>query len=499
MMIYKKEEKRYIFISFVLSVFVVIYTDYISVSSYGALVSFIMFFCVIILMFISFRKSLVIYLVMLFVLPSFPRQILDIYTAEGDFFSFQFNSIKYIKYLGFTLTQWLFAFFFIFSVRKLKKYKENMLFGEVKNIYNINIALLFLLIVGAMFSVLYGNDNNMREVLSDLKYPIMMLMGLLVGYNYYDSIADKEKILKDLESVLIVMVLVYGFNVILFSIKDRLSHFSVANYVTYPLISYVVLLILIFLKKNIKYSKVFYYTLLLASILSSIPGGRGSVIQFAALLIVYMYYIKKYNNDNRVLYKVIIYVPIIVSVLYYVIVNNEALYSYLSYKSLFFTYEIISGNYSQSPSVRLYEFREIVMSLIDSLYGLFIGWGAGGYFTYKHVSPSLILTVSDYSLEDIIRGMFYKPHTFVNYWLLKSGIIGLALYLLIHYQGLKIIKNIMNHNNNYILISYFAVSSIVVGVMQSYWQVEYLVFYLLIFVVLFLYEKNAEYKNIANN
>ena len=103
----------------------------------------------------------------------------------------------------------------------------------------------------------------------------------------------------------------------------------------------------------------------------------------------------------------------------------------------------------ESQPVRIYEFKNILAENYDlGILGLFFGKGAGGYFTYTHYSAPLQLGLNAYSENQLNQGIFFSPHTFINYWLLKGGIAGLVWYLVgIIYAFVIILRSYFNNTN----------------------------------------------------
>ena len=120
--------------------------------------------------------------------------------------------------------------------------------------------------------------------------------------------------------------------------------------------------------------------------------------------------------------------------------------------------------------MRFIELKNILSYQWNNLGALFWGRGLGGYFTFVEFSPPHSLEVNDFSIDQISTNLYYKPHHFVNFLLLKGGFIGLFIYLLFSFKfiglGLKLIKS--GSNNDRIFGSYLFFFSLYC--LNMYWQ-----------------------------
>lgn len=79
-----------------------------------------------------------------------------------------------------------------------------------------------------------------------------------------------------------------------------------------------------------------------------------------------------------------------------------------------------------SLGVRISQLQNILIGLKENYLFLLLGKGAGSYFQYTINIPEFV--VGTHPHQQVVTGQF-QPHFFVNFLLLKSGVIGLILYI----------------------------------------------------------------------
>lgn len=484
--------------------FVVVYTDYLAYQASGKIISIALAGVILAASLVDVRAGLYAALLVMFSMPTFPRDILDIYTELQLTKDIEFHSIKYLSIAGFTLAQWVFVG--LFGVAFIRFLLRG---GRISNAYaSRDVSLLFMLstilLIGSTCSAIAGQEWNLREFIGDFRFPLLFTFGLFIGWAYTDSLRAPEAAVDQFLRFLALLVLVSGIKSIFFLIDDALAEtfrlgFANPNYVTFPF-----LISLVIARKEIGISRPLYYTLLGLGSFSIIPEGRGAIVIYiiivalAAALVV----INEKAKAPRFLLSMAGIAVCFVLALSVVIASNERFRDYMAGKALFFTEELIKGEYSASPTVRIYEFENIMVENYESIVGLFWGKGAGAYFEYEHFPLSFDLGISDYSAEELDSDRYYHPHLPINFWLLKGGILGLGLYTLVFYRMFAAGRRSLMHDSRGTpaaekLFHYFIVLSAPIGFIQSYWQPEYIFYFAIILMIFFVQVEKVRGENAA--
>jgi hypothetical protein len=107
---------------------------------------------------------------------------------------------------------------------------------------------------------------------------------------------------------------------------------------------------------------------------------------------------------------------------------NMDAFQFLMYKIRFFTTEIWSSKISSSPSIRIFEYKNIVHEISSNFLCLIFGNGFGGSFNMNKFVPDVELSSAAFSYDQLNSGIFFRPHTFINFCLLKGGLSFLIMY-----------------------------------------------------------------------
>ena len=479
--------------------FAVVYTDYLAYQAVGKIVSFALAGLIVATALLSFRKGLYAALLVMFSLPTFPRDILDIYTELLVSRSIEFNSIKFVSVAGFTLAQWVFVGLFgIAIVRFLLRG------GRISSRFaSQSVALMFMLstvlLLGTAIATFAGQTWNPREFIGDFRFPMLFTFGIFIGWAYIDSVRAPEVAVEQFVKFLVLLVMVSGIKSIFFLVDDTLAEtfrlgFANPNYVTFPF-----LISLIILRKEIGISRSLYYALLALGAVSIIPEGRGAIIIYVIIMALAAALVAANERAKvpRFLLSMAGVVVLFVLALSVVTISNERFQDYLAGKALFFTEELVQGEYSASPTVRIYEFKNIMAENYESIVGLLWGKGAGGYFQYEHYPLSFALGISDYSEKELDSERYYHPHLPINFWLLKGGIVALGLYTLVYCRMFIAGKWSLAHDARETpaaekLFYYFIVLSAPIGFIQSYWQPEYSFYFAIILMIFFVHVEKVQ-------
>ncbi len=177
-----------------------------------------------------------------------------------------------------------------------------------------------------------------------------------------------------------------------------------------------------------------------SSFIGSFKIARGEMLNFGISVLMLIVFFRKLSVGMRLSQKLGILKAVLISVSIFGLIGVwlSLQYPYLTdfiiFKFSFFI-DLISGDASSSSvSMRVTEFMNIISFYMSNANALLLGRGFGGSFTFTDFPPERLLVISDFSLDQINAGVFYKPHHFVNFILLKAGIIGLLMYFLFSYR-----------------------------------------------------------------
>lgn len=481
--------------AFIYSAFIVVFTDYLAYDRIGSIISTASVLIIILLALIRYRIGLLSALFIIFTFPTFPRDILDVYSALQETKTVAFYSVKFMSFAGFTLAQWMFVALFVIASARFLLSGGRISSGSMSGHVKLLFLFVLLLLLAAMLSSFTGSVINMKELVSDLRFPILFLFGTFVAWSYVQDCGGSIPAIHNLVVLLLLLLVVSGFKTVLFLTDDRMRgvfRLGLANpiYVVFPF-----LIALILTKKHLMFSRPAYIMMNILGSLAIIPEGRGTFIVYALVLsMAFLVAWGRKDGSAAALSAQLVSLSIVsVVVLITVIGMHERLWQFILYKASFFTGEMVTGALSESPLVRVYEFMNILSEHVDTGIGLIWGKGAGGYFHYKAYPLPFELGASDYSVMERTTGMFYHPHLPFNFWLLKGGILGLLLYGTVFYriyaQGREMLRR--GHESAWpgrLTFAYYLVLSSMVGFLESFWQPDYTFLYAVILGVAYLDE-----------
>lgn len=445
----------------IVALFFVYYTDYLAYSSLGLYLSIAMTALAIILAFFDFRKALLYSLVIIFMSARVPRDLLEIMTELKVTQEIEFHSIAASTVASFSLAQWIMLS--LGAIALLKLFRNGLSLKLDKRIINLIILYMFVLVVmylATVIDIMTDRDIfDFKEFLSDQRYFILSFCGIFAAV-YYTQI--EPDFLRKLNSTLIFIGLASGLRSITFVMIDQFT-----GNLNLSFAGQAYLLSAVFYAFIFTYAR--HYGVWKTIILSFIIFiGAFNISRLDILLIFFdgflLLFLLFYSNlpvthklrgfavSNIILILMVAIPPLILYNL-----NSQA-YHFLMYKMEFFTKELWSGEYTQSPAVRIYEFKNIVSDFARSVYPLFIGRGFGAYFIDWQYPFDIPLGLFDYSKEELIMGRYFKPHTFFNFLFLKGGLLMIWLYVYLIWLEVKIAKNILwEKNKDVIMFASFAI------------------------------------------
>jgi hypothetical protein len=132
----------------------------------------------------------------------------------------------------------------------------------------------------------------------------------------------------------------------------------------------------------------------------------------------------------------------------------------------------------------------VAEGLANPLY-LLLGKGVTGYFTFDSypLPPRIVLDLKSYSLEEVLTGKIYHPHFFVNYLLLKYGLVGLMVYVAMVYEFFRMGRRALARAGRFGETSpsfyFFVISNTILSISMLF-EMFFRNYYTLIFVINYL-------------
>ncbi|MDZ7861094.1 MAG: hypothetical protein U5O15_10630 [Candidatus Krumholzibacteriota bacterium] len=410
-----------------------------------------------------------------------------------------FFSISTTQILGISLPQWIFLWFGIVA---LIKYIHNsgrlILFKDTKKLISLSFGVVILMYLATLLDTIFFRDVfSVKQFISDHRFFVILISSLIAG-NYFVRV-NKNPIYTFARDIIFIG-LTSGFKTIFFMVNDSINHMQGMSFAAQPYLIWPLFFVVFYIfSKKLKYFQIIL--LLLVVFMGGVSISRGNLLLFAFDLMIFIFLIISSMKQRKLLIKrinVLIILLIIIILIPPVLLYhyNETAYLFLNYKIDFFTKELWSGHISHSPAVRILEFKNISKEAGDLIYPLFIGKGFGGYFTYKNFPTDFKLGLSDYAINDLVQQKYFHPHTFINFYLLKGGMMLILFYLfIIIYMLLKGINLINSKDVSSKTIALFACFYFVFA-LNMFWRPLYIfLFGILVNVLIEIGDKeNTQYK-----
>lgn len=487
---YKEKEvlnASFLIKTLITAVFFIYYTDYLAYSSLGLYISIAMSLLAIGMAFFDFRSSVLYSFVIIFMSARVPRDLVLVMTDLKITQDLVFNSIVASTIASFSLAQWIMISLGIIAFLKL--FRNGLSIKLDKKIINLIIlyfSVMLVMYISTIIDIMTDRDFFIiKEFLSDHKYFILSFCGIFSAIYYCKLQSDS---VKKLISILIFIGIASGLRSIGFVILDMMTgnvrlSFAGQSY----------LLSAVFCAFLYTYARHYgvWKTIIISFIIfaGAFNISRLDIlllfIDFIILAYLFMYSNLPFQHKLRGATASIVMLILLIVIPPVILYNiSSSAYHFLVYKMDFFTKEIWSGEFTQSPAVRLFEFKNILMDFVNSIYPLFIGRGFGSYFVDWQVPFTIPLGLFDYSKEQLISGCYYKPHTFFNYLFLKGGIIMIWLYVYMIWLEVKTAKNLLwQKNKDIIMLASFSIFFFP-WAFNIFWRPSFIYFFSFILIVL---------------
>ena len=400
-----------------------------------------------ILPFFFFRRiqnKFIYLLFIIFFVPKLDRLVLYniINNLESTYFS-----IYDIKFFGINLVLIITLLFLIFVFFKSK----TILFPR-KNIF-INYSII-IFIISFLGLILNGFDVfSLNAVIEEYFRIIVPILYIPIIYFFRSKI--------NIQEFFITLFVIYTIRGSFILIHD----FFIGSFTPNTLIEVGICLPIFIANYTVNKKFVPRLILYMFFVVVLFFNGRGPILIFTVTLLMYF----SLNNIKKVFFKLLFITIIIYFFIYVIIIYFPEYFSFLSFKYDIVN-EISKGSLSHSPKVRALEFKLILEKNLNNFFSILFGQGPGGYI--EGISSNIVLNETDYGKNELLNNKFYKVHSFLNFSLLKYGILGLLTYLIIPICTFSRKLGIY-----YKYLSYLAIPSIIYS---SFWRIDVTLFFLLI-------------------
>lgn len=347
-----------------------------------------------------------------------------------------FNSILNIKLLGLPVSHYL--TFTIFAIL-LAEYLYKLIF---KKVYKVKINPLigkyfFVFIMLYFFMAISGIQNlpsHFRYYINDLSPIFYTGTYFWLTLRLINSKQDLNKIFWLLILALAAKNIVWFFEYFMgigYEFGTTLRVMSESGKVLSVLLIYFPLAALIFKNKekyfnNIKIFSVFMLIFAFFNIFAY--ASRGTWIYALIGFFVFLTFLPKVKR-LKVFVSGIILAAVIITSTFIIKPQARSVYSYLT-KTIVTTFTGEVSEFNHSSAVRLFEGLNIYAKLKKNK-TILTGHGAGAWFDYSYARFPFPFTSGDYVEKELSAQTFHKPHnSFLNIFL-KSGILGLFVFIFV--------------------------------------------------------------------
>ncbi len=407
--------------------------DFFSLNYSGVIISILIFIFLSVYSTFYLARSILFFWFTCVLFPEFPRSILDLYVSLniGDV---EYNVISSVKFGPLTLTN-IFIFYFLFiAILKVKR---------VHRYAVLTIPFLLLMFsISLMSTILDLQDRtffSFPQLITSSKYYIFTLVFSLISILVLNENSNKAIVVDLLARLIALIPPILGLRAVFFIVSDFALKKPSLDLMTQPLLSICAMYFYVFTRNKhfTIYSNPLIFSLVLISLLTTSRSVMAIVLLSLFFLLMLVFLIKSKVDDKLSSLKkcgrIVIYLSVtLLTLLVSISITNERLYDFIMWKASEFTFDSNSTP-SGSALVRKHEIINIANDANKNLYVLLFGKGFGSHFNFEYSPPPLNekLDEKSFPLKEIENGEYYNPHTFIATLLLRFGILGLGLYLLI--------------------------------------------------------------------
>ncbi len=396
------------------------YVDIFSKSSVGIFASLLLFSTLGVISCLNLSRGIIFSIIYAIIVIEFPRDILDVYSALQVENTIQYNVLNSVKIGPFTLFLYL-VFLNTFLVL-LKSFKVKF------NTSNILLVLSFFVVgILSMLRIIYLNGSLFYPglIITDVKFSVFLFFGIIQGAYLFE-----QGKFRDLTDLIMAVPIIIGARAILFVLHDSLTGTSNLDLMTQPYLSLAVLVVLIINGSWGLYKNILFRALLFISLLNPSRGFFLLAAIFILAALTWKFY-KKLPFNVSFIFQIVLVITVVFGGIF---IFNERMFNFFMWKLNVFR-EFFSEDVAVSGSgmVRYLELANVFELINDSFYELFFGRGfAGTYHFLNYPIDSVgVIDLKSYSQDQLDSGVYYTAHSFFTTILLKYGIFGLIVYLLI--------------------------------------------------------------------
>ncbi|PIS45052.1 MAG: hypothetical protein COT22_07280 [Ignavibacteria bacterium CG08_land_8_20_14_0_20_37_9] len=452
------------FASLILGVSTYLYIDHLAFTSAGLVISYLIFFTNLCVSLYRLSWGIVLTLFLGFFIVDYPRDILNLYTELQVEKSTNFYVLGSVTISKLTLLNILFIVNTLLAGYRLIIVRVKGRFGF------LGFALLLFAIgcTSLLYSIVSQEVHSMKAIATDLKFPAFLVFGFIQGL-YLVRVNAFGLLLE----MLILLPFFIGIRAIIFMVSDIYFLTPSFYFATNTTISVSVLAYLIASKSYSIYSSWVFRLGLYVSLLEpsrSFLLILSLILGISLFMSVFLLREKGMTKSAKTHYvSELLFIGFML--LFIVGLYNPVVYDFIAWKLNVFN-EILSSDQqlSESGGLRLYELMNVSAELSDSIYQMLFGKGFGGAYTFNTFpfNSADPLDLKSYSEDQLQSGIYYATHSFSAYMLLKYGLIGLGIYLLIPLLIVfKAFKSLKYHKVHFLLLFLSAIS-----LYYYYWRLD---------------------------
>lgn len=474
-------DSKLILYSLLFSFASVIYIDVLALDSRGVYVSFALFSAVALLAIFRTELAILSVIILQITIPAYPRNILDVYSEFQVVKSVSFNTISSISIAKLGLIQHLTFFVAMVVVYRLVFSRGTITVSTRMKWYWLALLLCPL---GAtiVFNYVHHDLNPFREIITSTRLILYLTIGIIY-FNYLYHWCGLDRTMYLVGRTFIALTIIMGARVPFLVLMDISASMPSLDVAVVPHIPIVAFIACFYLMERDRENRKRYLLFMALSFFALLSPSRGHLALL--LLSIGVFILVTGFRPRYVKYLGLMSLMFIIPVVF-IYFFNERLFDFLLWKLTFFRGEI-----SDSGLVRIYEFYNIVAEgLANPLY-LLLGKGVTGYFTFDSypLPPRIVLDLKSYSLEEVLTGKIYHPHFFVNYLLLKYGLVGLMVYVAMVYEffgmGRRALARAGRFGETSPSFYFFVISNTILSISMLF-EMFFRNYYTLIFVINYL-------------
>jgi hypothetical protein len=417
--------------------------EYIATQPLGKFFSLVLVFGVIWFALSSAYRGLLAFIIVSILSAKENRQLSTLLSLEDVNFDVGYFTFFTTTVAGFNLYVWTLITLTVISLIRLIVNRHRVILGSSLNLFTALGLLTITLLIATILDIPSRSTIEYRYLISDFRPIIVFLMGLIITLDF------KQELLRILSVEMFIgtmkfLVAALSMQVLMTLLNDLHQGelrflFNTSPHIILPLFFTWILS-----------SKYLGTSVGLYSLVGGFKIARGEMLNIGISVAMMAVFFRKLtfrmtsNEKLSILRATIIISILVLIVATFIFTWYPFLIDFIAFKFSFFVDLLSGGGDSSSVSMRITELQNIMSYYWNNMTAVVWGRGFGGAFSFSEFPAGRALEINDFSADQINSGLFYKPHHFINFILLKGGIIGLFLYSLFSYRfvslGLKIIR-----------------------------------------------------------